>query len=545
MKLLQRKFTVTMLFLAMITGLFAFAGGDGTNLNPYQVSNIAELDSVRYFLSSNFVQVADIDLGVAPWNLGAGWIPIGNATTSFTGNYDGDNYTISNLYINNPLADVIGLFGYNVGGTLENINLINVDITGLDYVGALVGYSFNGSSITNCTSSGSVNGNSEVGGLVGYNDFAAIANCTSSVNVLGNIYIGGLVGTNDESSINSSHTTSNVVANGDYIGGLVGYNYTNSTISGCSSIGTLEGANYIGGLIGFCNGSTVLDSYANVTTLGNKGKYNDAYDCSGGLIGLCESSAISNSYSLGSASGTDFTGGLIGYSEGTTTISNCYSDTEVEGALAVGGLIGEADFTEISNSYATGSVVCTGHTYTAYAGGLIGYDYISTITNCYSVGSVTAPAGDLDGGLMGIKDGGTTTDNYWDTQTSGQATSDGGTGKTTAEMQTQSTFVNWDFSTPIWKIHSSLNSGYPYLEWEGRIPIDGPENIAISYSPNTIIITWDPVTGASGYLIYSSDDPYGIFTVDTNGFFSGEEWTVNLTVAKRFYKVTAINPTKE
>jgi len=85
------------------------------------------------------------------------------------------------------------------------------------------------------------------------------------------------------------------------------------------------------------------------------------------------------------------------------------------------------------------------------------------VSNCYSAGDVNG-AGNTVGGLVGFKYSGTVSNSFWDKQTSGQATSDGGIGKTTAEMKTQSTFTNvgWDFVN-IWNIASNINSGYPFL----------------------------------------------------------------------------------
>ena len=165
--------------------------------------------------------------------------------------------------------------------------------------------------------------------------------------------------------------------------------------------------------------------------------------------------------------------------------------------------------------------------------------------NSYSKGLVTGTTN--VGGLVGSSSSSTTTSSYWDIETSGQATSAGTeTGKTTLEMQQQSTFTGWDFGTPIWYIHTSLNSGYPYLEWESRIPVEKPENVVFSYSVGTLTITWDAVTGSTGYVVYSSEDPYGTFSIDGSGSFNGEEWsTATPAIAKKFYYVVAINPTKE
>jgi hypothetical protein len=95
------------------------------------------------------------------------------------------------------------------------------------------------------------------------------------------------------------------------------------------------------------------------------------------------------------------------------------------------------------------------------AGGLVGSNDKAAIKNSYSTGSVV---GANKGGLVGISDG-TVTDSYWDTVTSGLATSAGGAGavgKLTLELQDQTTFTGWDFVT-IWNIGPAINNGYPFL----------------------------------------------------------------------------------
>ena len=120
----------------------------------------------------------------------------------------------------------------------------------------------------------------------------------------------------------------------------------------------------------------------------------------------------------------------------------------------IGGLVGDNDSGVVTQCYSTGSVSSTGW----YVGGLVGSNY-GRITNSYSTGTVSGLQ-DV-AGLVGSGGGGVT-HSFWDIQTSGQASSDGGTGKTTAEMQTASTFLEagWDFVN-IWGIGE--NQTYPYL----------------------------------------------------------------------------------
>ena len=152
-------------------------------------------------------------------------------------------------------------------------------------------------------------------------------------------------------------------------------------------------------------------------------------------------------------------GGLVGYSN-FTTITACFSTATISGYWGIGGLIGGSTSSPITSCYSTGAVSASGN----YAGGLVGSIEVGSIDTCYAAGPVSAI--DNVGGLVGfIFSGGTVTSSYWDTQTSGQATSAGGTGLTTAQMMAQASYdANWDFTTaPEWLIDEGLT--YPFLFW--------------------------------------------------------------------------------
>jgi hypothetical protein len=210
-----------------------------------------------------------------------------------------------------------------------------------------------------------------------------------------------------------------------------------------------------------------------------------------GLFGSTGSGAIIKNVGLVDVNitGSDYVGGLVGFNH-PGTIENSYATGSVSGDLRIGGLVGE-NWGAITNSYATGSVTSTGYhvgglagsnygaitnsyatgRVTAYyiVGGLVGWNTGGAITNSYATGMVTGYYNDRVGGLVGQFDYGPITNSYWDINTSGKSTSAGGTGKTTAEMQTLSTFVSagWDFGTPIWVYYTN---GYPRLAWEPTLP---------------------------------------------------------------------------
>jgi len=180
----------------------------------------------------------------------------------------------------------------------------------------------------------------------------------------------------------------------------------------------------------------------------------------GGLVGV-NLGTVSNSYSTGSVTGIWSAGGLVGNNLGT--VSNSYSTGNVTSDTGVGGLAGGNSGT-VSNSYATGGV--TGK---VSAGGLVGTNN-GTVVNSYSLGNVTGNS--YVGGLVGYSEG-TVTNSFWNTETSGQATSAGGTGKTTAQMRNIATFSAWNIVAVtnssmrnpayIWNIVN--NTTYPFLSW--------------------------------------------------------------------------------
>ena len=132
-------------------GTFNRFTGLGTGLDPYLIYDIYGLQANgRIICRAPFGLANDIDASTAgSWNLGTGFTPIGNNSTPFTGTFNGNSYTISNLFINLPTTNDVGLFGYTSGATIENVGLVNANITGQSGVGALVGYATNSSSIDN------------------------------------------------------------------------------------------------------------------------------------------------------------------------------------------------------------------------------------------------------------------------------------------------------------------------------------------------------------------------------------------------------------
>jgi hypothetical protein len=176
---------------------------------------------------------------------------------------------------------------------------------------------------------------------------------------------------------------------------------------------------------------------------------------------------VSSCYSSGDVTGDEYVGVLVGGSGNTSTISNCFSVGSAHGGTVVGGLLGGNTGT-VSDSYSLASAVGD-----SQVGGFIGGNG-GTASNCYSAGSVGG--NDDIGGLVGADFDGTVTNSFWDTQTSGQATSGGGTGKTTAQMHDIATFsgAGWNIiavastgtrnTSYIWNIVNGATN--PFMSWQ-------------------------------------------------------------------------------
>lgn len=351
--------------------------GNGAITNPYQISTPGHLcwisqNSAEW--DNHYIQTSSIDASDTQfWDDGEGFMPIGNSVNKFTGTYNGQGFSISNLSINRASSDEIGLFG-DIGqasgyrATIQNLSLVNASVTGKDQVGLLAGRANRDIDFINCHVNGSATGNRNVGGMVGDVNHSNFLHCSSSATV----------GVNNQGDVR-----------------------------------------YHGGLIGVINGG---------------------------------SSSVKQSFATGNVTGASRIGGLVGAQGYNTTIENCFATGNVYPTVSlqtspmIGGLVGEVFQAVLRYSYSTGVVDITG--LTAQYGGLVGAKNTAT------------PFADVD--------------NFWDTQNSGLTTSELGSGKTTTEMHTQSTFTNWDFQCEtangtdyIWGINTTDNNQYPFLSWQG------------------------------------------------------------------------------
>ena len=338
-----------------------------------------------------------------------------------------------------------------------------------------------------------------------------------SDNPLGEIGLFGYVGS--AGTIRNVGLSSVDVKGYQSVGGLAGEN--RGTISASYAEGEVEGGvpstrGDVGGLVGL-NSGTITASYASGTVSGDSEV--------GGLVGA-NSGTITAGYASGTVSGRNGVGGLVGTNSPSGTITASYASGTASGGNGVGGLAGR-------NEYWGGTSPGEGFT----LGGT------GIITASYATGTVSGRGVDV-GGLVGVSYRGVgITASYWDTQTSGQSTSDGGVGKTTSELQSPTSYTGiyadwnvdlegdgtgddpWDFGTP---------SDYPFLDYvyvaSGPATLPGAPTIgAVTPGTGSLTISWtapssdggSPITAYDVRHIETSADE----SVDSNWTAVDDVWT--------------------
>ena len=205
---------------------------DGRTYEVYNADGLLAWNkAVQGNLSLNCTLTDDIDL------TGKEWTPIGDYENRYTGTFDGGNHTITGLTIN-QYGSYVGMIDFlDSGGTVQNLTLENVNITGNrnmigggDCVGSVVGDNYG--TVTACTASGNVSGTSNVGGVVGYNNGTVTACYHTSGNVSGTSNVGGVVGYNISGTLTACYHASGNVSGTSNVGGVVGYNKS-GTLTAC------------------------------------------------------------------------------------------------------------------------------------------------------------------------------------------------------------------------------------------------------------------------------------------------------------------------
>jgi len=223
-----KRLSILLITVALIAGM---AGCSLFPSRSLEIRTWYDLDAVRNNLGSHYILMNDLNSTTAGYtemasptaNQGKGWHPIIGAggNPPFTGTFDGQGYEIRDLFINLPGIGYVGLFSIvGEGGLIEDIGVVNANVTSTAYIGSLVGVNLG--TVSNSYSTGSVTGNISVGGLVGSNT-GTVSNSYSTGNVTSDYGAGGLVGANN-GTLSDSYSTGNVTGNSS-VGGLVGYNY--------------------------------------------------------------------------------------------------------------------------------------------------------------------------------------------------------------------------------------------------------------------------------------------------------------------------------
>ena len=263
------------------------------------ITTCTELQNINDNLAGDYYLANDIDCSdTVNWNKGEGFEPIGPSFgKEFSGTFDGKGYKITNLYINRPETELVGLFGsITSGAKIENVGIEKVSVIGNEYVGGLVGGVDKGATVNNSYSTGDISGNlGGIGGFAGHVENGKLSNCYFKGTVNGEGVVGGFAGYN-KGLITNSHSSGSVSGNEKEIGGFVGCN--EGSVSNCYSRGSVSGKGEVGGLVG-ANGEIVDKCYSTGKVTAKK--------CFGGLVGD-NGGKVADSYYDAKTSGCSDTG---------------------------------------------------------------------------------------------------------------------------------------------------------------------------------------------------------------------------------------------
>lgn len=241
--------------------------------------------------SLNCTLTHDIDLS------GTEWEPVGDRNNVYTGTFDGNGHTISNLTItkeNLSFGDDCGMFGrVGTNATIKDLTLedVRLDVDADDVsIGALAGS--NQGIISNCRVSGNISVTNNkmgfVGGVVGRMESGVIQYCHSSASIQG--------------------------GNSDYVGGVLGGEFlTKTVIKGCSFSGSVTGGNTVGGIAGYCR------FFADMTGCYSVGELSSAVYNTGGITGYLQFAGVA-----GSCYWYGFDGESVGRCNETDPFSGAY-----------------------------------------------------------------------------------------------------------------------------------------------------------------------------------------------------------------------------
>lgn len=343
----------------------AFAGGSGTESDPYQIATAEQLDQVRNHLDKSFILTVDVDLaGYENWEPIGTFQPVSSAPEdaenpdpemAFSGAFDGNGHSISNVKIDLPTSFAVGLFGCDVGsesnlGSIHDLTVETVDVTGYYLAGGVVDLQHQNFTLENVALTGlnMVQGLQGVGGIVG-TSFDTVKDCSAiaDITIIGDdgacagVVVGG---TDGGSLIDCTATGGSVTATGNScwaLGGVCGAPYSAPEITNCEAENvtiTASGINnrLIGGLVGFTGtyGEDDPTSVTGCTVTSTTITVSAGTTCVGGLVGGSTTGSnqiIPSVFAIDSCStsgtitgGSESVGSIAGYAYNSTVV-NCTS----------------------------------------------------------------------------------------------------------------------------------------------------------------------------------------------------------------------------
>lgn len=374
------------------------------------VEDVEQLQAINTNLGGNYALRNSID---ATGTEQSGFNPIGlnnygkviinnEGKYGFSGKFDGIDYNIFGLNINQPDETNVGLFGVAHDANINNVTLVGGSITGGSVVGSVVGAALGNTHITNATNSASVTGNTDVGGIVGYSgdELDNVGDSGSDITGIDtNSHFTNLVNTGIVHSKGESDGNGGIVSNA---GGLIGYMYNGKLDGNSYNLGDVSGDGYnVGGLVGHAENSTIGDG---TNLVYNRLDVEGAYNV-GGIVGNMKGTTVQNAENSGNVTATGYTTGEYTYHTGETNLYNIPNAKLNDDGTAttsvnianVGGIAGKADDTvktdgtidkksEIKNVTNSGNVSSSKQAGNDYydagnVGGIVGSAVDTNITN--------------------------------------------------------------------------------------------------------------------------------------------------------------------
>lgn len=425
-------------------------GGKGTQTDPYQITNLAELTALANVVNNGnsmegkYIKVMNDIKGVSTTIGYFDDAQKDNKDIYFKGDFDGNGKTIT-LNLKQTAKKSLALIGD--AAYPANIHDVIVDGTVNSTYSYVAGVCAKinggqGSKVSNCTNKATVNGASYVGGVVGYCDGktangvivsgsknyaeitgtdhsiggvvggaldnSTVINCSNDGAIVGKHRVGGVLGRMDLEVANTaniqliSRCVNNGVVSGSYeVGGITGSfdhnklgggDYSRKRVLNCTNNGDVlsnGGGNNgnTGGIIGGVSYAVFVSKCVN----NGKVTVTGGHKTTGGITAWSQNVYIINSFNKGEISGYSQVGGLTGYSY-YSWIYNSANEAPVTAGWYLGGLVGYCFQDNITNSYNTGYVFGK-NSNGVYAGGLVGYNLSYTnkktyIWNCYNKGAV-------------------------------------------------------------------------------------------------------------------------------------------------------------